>query len=385
MRDLETAGPVAAVARRTVKTIRRYSGGLHELATNRNGRRVPMLRRRAFDLARAVTPVVAVDSGGISYFVSTADRSIGRELFALRQFDEQVMERAMEVVGRHLGAPPGRPLAGKVFVDVGANIGTATIPALLRYGAAGAIAFEPDERCFRLLRHNVIENDLGNDLAGRVTTVRAAVWDEPGTASFEIVDSNWGDSRVRSASPSGSPPAPAGLAGASQEPPAPGAPGLQPGTAHSPRKASGQGSLGPLGSFGEEQRATTEVPLVTLDGFLAERGIGAERIGLLWVDVQGAEFHVLNGARSLLEAGVPVVMEFWPYGLRRLGGLDELSSLVAEHYTSILDLRAEPDPGAADGSGSLAAPGPIPADQLGSLRPRYEADTAYTDLLLLPG
>lgn len=327
MRNLRTTASVA----------RRYSRGLRELATNRNGRRIPMLRRRAFDLARTVTPVVSVTSGGISYFVSTSDRAIGRELFALRQFDERVMERAMHLVSRHTaagdealpGGPSRLPLAGTIFVDVGANIGTATIPALLRFGAARALAFEPDERSFRLLRHNLLENDLTE----RVVAERAAVWDEPGVAVFETVDSNWGDGRVRTT------------------------PGPVP------------------GSFQEDQRTTTEVPLVTLDAFVAEHGVEPGRIGLLWVDAQGAEFHVLNGARSILSSGVPVVMEYWPYGLRRAGGLRELSGLVAEHYTSIVDLRLEPASGGCR---------PIPPDQLDSLQVRYEADTAFTDLLLLP-
>ena len=314
--------------RATGSLARRYSRGLRELATNSNGRRVPMLRRRAFDLARSVTPVVAVESDGISYFVSTSDRSIGRELFAVRQFDGSVMHRAMDILGS--AEPTKLPLSGKIFVDVGANIGTATIPALLRFGAASAVAFEPDERCFRLLRHNLLENEL----TARVVVERAAVWDEPGVAPFELVDSNWGDGRVRTTPAQWQP-----------------------------------------GPFLEETRATAEVPLVTLDAFGALHRSDVAGSGLLWVDAQGAEFHVLNGARTLLSSRVPVVMEYWPCGLRRSGGLRNLSSLIAEHYTSFVDLRLEPESSDSE---------PVPADRIEALQARYEDDTGYTDLLLLP-
>lgn len=283
-----------------------------------------MLRRRVFDLAGLFSRVISVESGGISYLVSTSDRSIGRELFAWRSFEDDIMDRAMGLLREEAGEPP---LAGKIFIDVGANIGTSTIPALLRFGAASAIAFEPDERCFRLLQHNL----LGNDVTSRVHIERSAVWDEPGVADFELGDSNWGDGRVR----------------------------------------SGHGSV--PGFFEEEKRTTTPVPLTTLDAFIVKHDIDLGRVGLLWVDAQGAEFHVLNGARSLLSSGIPVVMEYWPYGLSRSGGLTELSSLIAEHYTAIVDLRFAAE------STELQ---PIPAEGIETVRRRCTG-VRYTDLLLL--
>jgi hypothetical protein len=83
--------------------------------------------------------------------------------------------------------------------------------------------------------------------------------------------------------------------------------------------------------------------------------ISAAEIDLVWMDVQGHEAHVLAGATCL--AGVPVVTEFWPFGLRRAGALARFHELTAGRRS--VDL---------DGSG------PYSPDDI----------DAYTNLLLFP-
>ena len=38
---------------------------------------------------------------------------------------------------------------------------------------------------------------------------------------------------------------------------------------------------------------------------------------LVWIDTQGYEPLILDGAKNLIDKGVPLVIEFWPYGLKR--------------------------------------------------------------------
>jgi FkbM family methyltransferase len=65
---------------------------------------------------------------------------------------------------------------GKVFYDVGANIGWYSL--LAARAGARVIAFEPGEENIRLLRQNAISNDLD------VTIVECAVSDQDGYATF---------------------------------------------------------------------------------------------------------------------------------------------------------------------------------------------------------
>lgn len=58
------------------------------------------------------------------------------------------------------------------------------------------------------------------------------------------------------------------------------------------------------------------------------------------MDTQGFEGHILSGAVSLIKAQVPIVTEFWPYGLKRSEGLELLYlALSTARYTSMYDLR----------------------------------------------
>ena len=66
--------------------------------------------------------------------------------------------------------------------------------------------------------------------------------------------------------------------------------------------------------------------------------------GLLWVDIQGHEGYLFKGARRTLARGMPVVSEFWPYGLRRAGfDPQSFTAIVASTFTHLVhvDLTAD--------------------------------------------
>ncbi len=69
--------------------------------------------------------------------------------------------------------------AGGVFYDVGANIGTVSIPVAKRRPKARLFAFEAQEAIHRLLQRNVALNDLPN-----VTTFAWALGERDGTIDF---------------------------------------------------------------------------------------------------------------------------------------------------------------------------------------------------------
>jgi FkbM family methyltransferase len=271
-------------------------------------------RRERFwrQAGRYVSAMVVEDRHGNAILVATSDAAIGREVFLERGLDSANTDAVLALL-RERGHRPEQ------IVDVGANIGTVTLELLSAYPDAHAVAFEPDRANARLLRQNVIGNDLGD----RVRVVEAAVSDHDGEATFEISPVNPGDHRVRLG------------------------------------KASGR--------LGEERWATRTVPVVHLDG-LVERGeLDPSRPTLIWVDAQGHEAQILAGARTLRH--VPIVVEFWPYGLRRAGGYDAFLREVAA-YDRVLEVR-----------GGVR---PVRADDLAALGRRLEAAGGFSDLLLLP-
>src|SRR5262249_16561788 len=96
---------------------------------------------------------------------------------------------------------------------------------------------------------------------------------------------------------------------------------------------------------GDEPGATTvTVPLTTLDALAQEGAFQPERAGRVWLDVERQELEALQGATTLVERAVPIVIEFIPRALKREGKLEPLAALLARHYTHVVDLREDGDP-----------------------------------------
>lgn len=165
---------------------------------------------------------------------------------------------------------------GMTMIDVGANIGLYTALALAEPAFSGTIvALEPDAESRTYLRRAIASN-ARSDGTVRVVVSDAAASDHSGEVVLYRNADNRGDSRIY--------PAPALAQGAA-------------------------------------------VPTTTLDE-LAERE-GIDSVGLLKIDVQGAEAQVIAGAMRLIERSRDVVLmtEFWPDGLAR-SGADAAAYLV---------------------------------------------------------
>jgi hypothetical protein len=127
------------------------------------------------------------------------------------------------------------------------------------------------------------------------------------------------------------------------------------------------------GVYRESLRPIVEIQLRRFDDLVEELPIDLGKVGLVWMDTQGHEGHILSGAQTLLETNIPVIIEYWPYGLRRADGLELIHKLISGHYKRVIDIRA-----------SLEAQGVVdlPASDVRVLSERYGGES-YTDLLLL--
>lgn len=289
-------------------------------AVNFRGQRRVIARRYVFDALARITPRVAVDVDGLRVYLNTSDKAVSRSIFARGLYERELFTSALSVLKR--GGSNGR-IDGH-FLDIGANIGTATCLALKQFGASQAWTFEPSPDNVDVLRHNV----LANGLQQLVYVHPCALSDRDGAIELELSHDNWGDHRVR-------------VVENTREP----------------------------GLLDEESRDTIEVPCRRLDALVEAGSLEIGSVGLAWIDVQGHEAHVLGGASALLDSQVPIICEYWPYGLRRAGGLDRFHELVLRYRDVLVDLGA-PRSGA------------MPAADLPRLATRYRG-LAFTDLLLL--
>lgn len=294
-----------------------HARNLVKASLNYRGERRSIARQYQFAALRHFTPTLVVKKDGITYFVDAQDNVVGRITYACGAFEQDYMDLAIQLARKYCGDV----VSGKTMLDIGANIGTSTIPALLRYGAARVVAFEPSpENCY-YLRINVAANGLDD----RVDIRQVALSNREGKVDLELSDDNWGDHRVRVS------------------------------------VAKGRAR--------EERRATIEVSVQTL----ADAGLESEDVGLIWMDVQGHEGHVLAGAAENLHS-VPVVTEYWPYALHRAGGLALMNDVIRSRYDSVVDIRATIRKGHTVS---------FSAESVERLASEIQGDGA-TDLLLLP-
>jgi len=157
---------------------------------------------------------------------------------------------------------------GMVFVDVGAHLGEYTVLAATILGRSGYVhAFEPRPDIFELLTRNIQLNHCRN-----VTVRPFALWHENGWCEFEVTP----------------------------EP-----------------SVSAIRSVAPI----RRGAKIIKVRAVTLDDYFAR--IPTCRPDLIKIDVEGAELHVLRGARSVLDRSAveapKLIVEYEPPNQARFG------------------------------------------------------------------
>ena len=270
--------------------------------------RRPLTKKGFFGLARDYAPYVVGRSDGFLFVISTSDSHMNKVFW--RGIKEQaVLNRAVAQLAR-----VGVDVAGTLFVEVGANIGTTTLTAL-RAGFGSVVAFEPEPENFRLLRANLVLNEAEE----QVHAVQVAVSDRAGPGRFAVVGGKSGAHHL-------------------------------------------------LGADEQTQWQAATVRVTCLDDLAAEGTLDPQKIGLLWIDVEGYEAHVLRGGAEALGHDFPVVLEVNPDALGRTGERDGLLALLRDRFTHFVDLR--------DDDGVV-----LTADTLGGLFGTCERRGKATDVL----
>lgn len=179
------------------------------------------------------------------FFVDPKDHMIGFKLLCGEAWQRDDLEAAIACLRQHDALR--QPAA---FIDVGANIGTQTVYALLSGVFATALAIEPEPGNFSLLTRNLAENGL----EARVRTRQVAAGSSSAELTLFLDSKNAG--------------------------------------AHSL-----VGIARPAGAVSVRTEPLDELA-VDIDP------------GLIWIDVEGYELEVLRGMPKLLEQRVPLCFEF---------------------------------------------------------------------------
>lgn len=216
------------------------------------------------------------------------DACIGRALRHHGCAEEDEIVDAVRFLRRRHGFRP------RLFVDVGANIGTHLLRSLRDGLFQHGVGVEMDRDNFRLLTVNVHLADCQD----RARLFNLAISDSIGTVSIEIAPDNFGDHRVR----------------------------LQ--------------THADSDSYDEHRRVLRHMDATTLDALEGMCDSAFDDGTLVWIDTQGHEGHVLAGAERILSRARPpvVVLEFWPYGVERCGGRERLFHVLRQ-CRAVYDMR----------------------------------------------
>jgi FkbM family methyltransferase len=225
---------------------------------------------------------------------SSKDHVIGRHLFLERSFDNNKVEKAVQLATR-LGCISDKN--DGYLIDIGANVGTVSISLVKKGVFSRALAFEPEPKNYGFLVRNIEANMLGRS----IRPLKYALSASEGELELELSRENHGDHR------------------------------LQKRIAESHHSSCRK----PVGM-------SVRVPVRCLDRILETIGIQYHEVKLLWMDVQGHEKYVMEGAEGLIKSGVPVVTEFWPDGLSQAGtSAQAFSRFVYTTFISVYDLSEE--------------------------------------------
>lgn len=251
----------------------------HRLAGDTRMRR--MLLNEIFTHHAAVGTLMRIPFDDHAIFVDPRDDRIASSLIAGHPWQRDRLERVLRTLRTH-----NRLSEDGVFLDVGANIGTLTLYALLSGVFSHAVALEPAPTNRAILERNLAENEF----SGRTTVLAAAASATAHEAVLHLDASNFG------------------------------AHSLEPGFSMSADK-------------------TVTVRADRLDTLLSECGVAPGDIALAKIDVEGHEFAVLDGAPDLLAVAPPLMIEVVFDDAADRG---HLRTLLGRPYSLCLDLDAPP-------------------------------------------
>ena len=234
-----------------------------------------------FILSRQLNDFVTCTVDGLTYVATSKDDCIMRGMYTRRDnYAANDMKRFQALSKKFYGVDES---AG-YFLDLGANIGTTGIYFTKKLAPnLKLLAFEPDADNFKLLRINLLLNDLDDDKAVAVNCGLGDQFDEM--------------------------------------------------TLYRNLYNPGANSIFQY----ENDMPTTTIVTVPFDACLAECNIAAREVKYIWIDTEGFEAQVLLGAKNLLaENPAPIFMECNLGSWKKSAKFDALMNLLEKYYSHFI-------------------------------------------------
>ena len=239
-------------------------------------------RMSAFNAARQLNYFIsATTEDGLHYVATSKDDFVIKTMYLNRKnHAEDEMKLFHDLVKKFYDVDDSNGL----FLDLGANIGTTGIYFTNKLAPnLKLLAFEPDPENFKLLRINLILNNMAQNKA---------------------VAENFGL-------------------------------GVETSEMTMYRNIDNPGGNGMYLDFlkPKDEWESEPIKIIPLDKYFDENKLSAKDVKYIWIDTEGFEAQVLLGARNILtENPAPIFMEFSPRFWQQSGHYEKMMKLLTENY-----------------------------------------------------
>ena len=234
-----------------------------------------------FNLSRQLNDFVTCTVEGLNYVATSKDNGLMRVMYTERvNFAANEMKRFHALSKKYYGVDDSEGY----FLDLGANIGTSCIYFVKKFAPnLKILAFEPAVETFKMLRMNLIFNDLET----QATAVNCGLGEKEDELKMHY-------------------------------------------------RFSEDPGANSLVQYTEDTPFET-VKIIPIDSYLAENKIAAEEVKYMWIDTEGFEPQVLLGAKNLIrENPVLLFVEYNVQTWHKSGLMEQLMTLLARHYSHFI-------------------------------------------------
>lgn len=253
---------------------------------NPNGGGAAIYRHLLFHLSRQLNYfTTCTTADGLNYIATSKDNFVIAPMYINRQnHAEDEMKFFHELAQKYYQVDDSAGL----FLDLGANIGTTGIYFTKKIAPnLKLLAFEPDAENFKMLRANLILNDIEE----KATVENFGLGFEESEQKLNKIDYNPGANSIFS-------------------------------------------------DVFIKNAPTETIKIISLDKYFAEKNLAAEDIKYIWIDTEGFEAQVLLGAQNILKKNpAPIFMEFNPYFWQKSGFFEKMMELLTELYSNFIFMK----------------------------------------------